>query len=201
MPNAAILFLASYITQLTAYCSELSNLSLYCTFWIEFRITYESKHHLVLWRSTVADSYFALAGPIETCKRVILPLVEISEGGHATSASEFGASDKAVVGHPRRYNDLFWVGGTYFAVFVINYLEIRPKLLNMIFSMRHKLNSEPHKFLDRVISLPSPVGVFDLLVMLIMLKCKKVPLDLNKRKHLNVFVNLLPHCLSCYTEF
>jgi hypothetical protein len=68
----------------------------------------------------------------------------------------------------------------------------------MIFSMRHKLNSEPHKFLDRVISLPSPVGVFDLLVMLIMLKCKKVPLDLNKRKHLNVFVNLLPHCLSCY---
>ncbi len=36
--------------------------------------------------------------------------------------------------------------------------------------------------------------------MLIMFKCKKVPLDLNEGEHLDVLVDLLPHRLGRYPE-
>ena len=90
------------------------------TLWISLGIADESEHELILRRSAVADSYFALTGTIDAHKLIaVIQFIEIGECGHPASASELRAPYQAIIGYAGRNDDLFWVGGADLAVSIV----------------------------------------------------------------------------------
>ena len=69
------------------------------TFRIIFGISDQSEHKLILGGSAATNSHFALARSVETGIGVVFELVDVCEGWHSASASEFGASDQAIIGY------------------------------------------------------------------------------------------------------
>ena len=69
------------------------------TFRIIFGISDQSEHKLILGGSAATNSHFALARSVETGIGVVFELVDVGEGGHSASASEFAASDQTIIGY------------------------------------------------------------------------------------------------------
>jgi hypothetical protein len=170
------------------------------TFGVDLRISNKFEHQLILGRSTVADSNFALARPVQSSKAAAFPLIDIRECWHSASASEFCAAHQTVIGYSRRHNNLLRIGGAYFSIFVVKNLEIRPEISDRTLSMRHQLYTQPHEFFNKIEGLPSSILLFHGFVVLIVFESKKMFFASYEGKGFDVVIYFFPHSFGVDSE-
>ena len=165
------------------------------------RIADISQHEFVIRRPAVADSDLALARAVEAGIGIAFVVMEEGEGRHAGSASEFGAPHQTVVRDAGRHDNLLGVSGAYFAVAVVQNLEVGPILSSRVLGMRHKLNLHAIELPDKIVNPPANGRVLQLAIGLEMPKCEEVAFESQKGKLLNAVVDLPPHGLGIDDEF
>ena len=132
---------------------------------------------------------------------MIITLIGIDKCRHSASTSKLGTPNQTIIGHPRRHNNDLRICTANLSISIIQYFEVRPYLLGYIIGMRHKLDAQPHKLLNKIKGLPSAIDLFQLLIRLVMFKSKELFFIPHKSKRLDIIVYLFRHGLSIDFEF